>query len=185
MTIDLFKEEVTGEYQEYEATLNKDMLEKYTNQNIFNPIECSPPPASDIYSGDFIALIGFNGMGSMMSFAMGSTTSHTAIALWIKDGLNICESTGDGVQCSPYEEFLSRSPTCQMIHAPLSDEARARFNATAAFEWFQTVDGLAYGFHTLLWSWIDTETENFPCTAPDFTATDKSSCMTNEWAEVS
>ena len=187
VTIDLFKEEIEGGYYEREREMNKDMLEKYTHQNIFDPIEpgtCVLPPAEEVHSGDFFALIGFDGMGSMMSFAMGSTTSHTTVALWIDGELNICESTGDGVQCNPYEFFLNRSDTCQMIHAPLSAASREKFNATAAYEWFKTVDGLAYGFHTLLWTWIDTETQNFPCTAPDFAATDKSSCMTAEWSEV-
>ena len=182
-TLSMFIPDITGKSPEVLTQMARDMLLKYTHQNVLDPIDpnqCKYPDPSEVHSGDFIGLIGLDGMGAMMSWAMGSTTSHTAVAMWIDGELNVCESTGDGVQCNSYEFFLNRYNKCQVILAPLSAESRARFNETAALEYFKTVDGLAYGYHTLLWTWIDTETDNFPCIAPDFQGT----CMTSEWSEV-
>lgn len=61
------------------------------------------------------------------------------------------------------------------VWAPLSDEHRSRFNETAAIEWFKTVEGLEYGYQTLLWGWIDTAMQNYPC-LPDDNYT--SNCLT-------
>jgi len=29
-----------------------------------------------------------------------------------------------------------------------------------------TVEGLNYGYHNMLWGWIDTIKDNYPCTPP-------------------
>jgi len=39
---------------------------------------------------------------------------------------------------------------------PLKEEARKKFNATAAWAWFNTIVDMPYGFHNFLWGWIDT-----------------------------
>ena len=61
-----------------------------------------------------------NGVRSMMSWAMGSTTSHTTVALWIENGLNICASTGDGVQCNSYSFFLEIYKKNHIVWVPRS-----------------------------------------------------------------
>lgn len=45
---------------------------------------------------------------------------------------------------------------------PLSPEYREKFNETAAIEWFRSVEGLPYGYHNFLFSWIDTPEGNLP-----------------------
>jgi hypothetical protein len=66
------------------------------------------------------------------------------------------------------------------VHVPLSDDARAAFNESAALAWFETVEGLEYGYQNLLWGWIDTADDgNFPCLPPDYA----SSCLTFEVLE--
>jgi hypothetical protein len=49
---------------------------------------------------------------------------------------------------------------------PLSDEMRAKFNETAAIEWFYKVEGLPYGYHNFLYGWIDTPEDNLPKVLP-------------------
>ena len=45
---------------------------------------------------------------------------------------------------------------------PLSAAARKRFNETAAAQWFLTeAEGLPYGFHNLLFGWMDTPEGNY------------------------
>jgi hypothetical protein len=49
---------------------------------------------------------------------------------------------------------------------PLSPEARAKFNETAAIEFFKETEGLPYGYHNFLFGWIDTEYNNLPPLVP-------------------
>jgi len=45
---------------------------------------------------------------------------------------------------------------------PLSAESRAKFNETAAQEFFYRTEGLPYGYHNFLYGWIDTPDQNMP-----------------------
>ena len=49
---------------------------------------------------------------------------------------------------------------------PLSPEARAKFNETAAQEFFFQTEGLPYGYHNFLFGWVDTEIHNWPPLLP-------------------
>lgn len=49
-----------------------------------------------------------------------------------------------------------------VTYMPLSDENREKFNETAAQEEFYRLEGLPYGYHTFIYSWIDTAEDNFP-----------------------
>ena len=49
---------------------------------------------------------------------------------------------------------------------PLSAEARANFNETAAVEFFHSTVGHPYGYHNFLFGWIDTPTQNYPPLLP-------------------
>ncbi len=48
----------------------------------------------------------------------------------------------------------------------MSPEARARFNETAAQEFFNQTYGLPYGYHNFLFGWIDTAEDNWPPLLP-------------------
>jgi hypothetical protein len=56
-----------------------------------------------------------------------------------------------------------------VVWAPLSAASRAKFNETAAIAAFKQLEGLDYGYHNMLWSWIDTIKDNYPCVAPTYT----------------
>lgn len=45
---------------------------------------------------------------------------------------------------------------------PLHPDMRARFNETAAWEYALSMAGKPYGFHNLIFSWIDTMRDNYP-----------------------
>ncbi|KAJ0720076.1 hypothetical protein HanOQP8_Chr08g0296451 [Helianthus annuus] len=45
---------------------------------------------------------------------------------------------------------------------PLHPELRAKFNESAAWEYAQSMIGLPYGYHNLIFSWIDTIDGNYP-----------------------
>jgi hypothetical protein len=119
-----------------------------------------------------------DGLDPMLAWAMGSSTGHVTMAMWIDDELYVCESTTkdphwptNGVQKTPYKQWLAQTKAAgqNVVHAPLSAEARARFNESAALEFFESQEGYDYGFHTLLWGWLDTNEGNYPCLPPDWT----------------
>jgi hypothetical protein len=49
---------------------------------------------------------------------------------------------------------------------PLRPEIRAKWNETSAREWFDRVEGLPYGYHNFLYSWVDTAEDNWPALLP-------------------
>lgn len=81
----------------------------------------------------------------------------------------MCESTADSaywptdhIQKTPYQQWLTQvnAADFQVVWAPLSEEARANYNETAAVEFFKSVEGLDYGYMTMLWGWLDTPKGN-------------------------
>jgi len=53
-----------------------------------------------------------------------------------------------------------------VAHLPLSADSRAKFNETAAIEFFLEMEGLPYGYHNFLFGWIDTAEQNLPPLMP-------------------
>ena len=49
----------------------------------------------------------------------------------------------------------------------MKDELRAKWNDTAAMEFFKSVEGLPFGYHTFLWGWLDTPQDNLPPLIPN------------------
>ena len=45
---------------------------------------------------------------------------------------------------------------------PLHPDVRAKFNETAAWEYALSMNGKPYGYHNLIFSWIDTLDGNYP-----------------------
>jgi hypothetical protein len=44
-----------------------------------------------------------------------------------------------------------------VVYLPLRADMAAKFNATAAYQWFLQHEGHDYGFENLLWGWQDNE----------------------------
>jgi len=177
-TAALFQSEGTLPVSDETAARNLDFLAKYAGITMPNRTTQEVIlDESQINSGDFLGVMRLDGMDPMMAWAMGSTTGHTTVAMWIDSELYICESTTNGtywptngVQKTPYRTWLAQAKAAgyNVVHAPMSAEARKTFNASAALEWFSTVEGLDYGFHNLLFGWIDTVGGNYPCLPPDW-----------------
>lgn len=45
---------------------------------------------------------------------------------------------------------------------PLSAHSLRKFDVEAAREWFFQTEGLPYGYHNLIFSWLNTERDNLP-----------------------
>jgi hypothetical protein len=132
-----------------------------------------------IQSGDFFGVIRLDGLDPMLAWAMGSTTGHTTVALRDDKGvLYVAESTAkdsywptNGIQITPFDQWIKQAIAADynVVWAPLSAAARSKFDVAKAWKFFQTWEGFDYGYHTLLWGWIDTLKDNYPCLPPDFT----------------
>jgi len=127
---------------------------------------------SYIESGDYFAIRRLSGIGPIIMLGTGAHTDHTAIAQWIDGQLYVCESTGEtyywpppwGIIKTPYHQWIQQAIRAdfEVSILKLSPAARARYNVTAALKWFQSVEGLPYGYHNFFFGWIDTTKDNYP-----------------------
>jgi hypothetical protein len=127
---------------------------------------------SQIHSGDFLAILRISGLETMQVWATGARTGHTAVAMRDDDGeLWVMESTDKtnywpvpNIQKTRWEEWIAMAERAQYNVAllPLSDDSRSKFDASAALEFFLSVEGLPYGYHNFIWGWVDTEQGNWP-----------------------
>jgi hypothetical protein len=179
-TVLLFEPEIIGPETPWEFDkMNVDFIRAYANFSF--PERIGSPEinldASQIKSGDFIGVTRMDGLDPMIIWGMGGTTGHTTVALWFDDGLYITESQvnssywpTNNIQRTPYLQWIkqAREADYNFVHVPLSDEASAKFNLTAAQNLFYELEGTPYGYHNFLFGWIDTFTGNFPCLPPDY-----------------
>jgi hypothetical protein len=129
-------------------------------------------------SGDALFVQRPDGLDPIIGWAEGGTPGHTTIAMRDDAGvLHICESTAkdaywplNGIQCHKWEDWWQLAARAQynVVLLPLSAESRAKFNRSAAWDWFHKTEGLDYGYSTMLFGWLDTALENSPCLPPDF-----------------
>ena len=85
------------------------------------------------------------------------------------------------MQRTPYRTWLGWAEAAgyNVLYIPLRPDIASRYDATAALAWFEGVEGLAYGYHAMLWGWVDTLEENYPCLPPDY-----GRCLEWEFLEV-
>eukprot|EP01097_Dermamoeba_algensis_P000742 TRINITY_DN1261_c0_g1_i7.p1 TRINITY_DN1261_c0_g1~~TRINITY_DN1261_c0_g1_i7.p1 ORF type:complete len:600 (-),score=151.32 TRINITY_DN1261_c0_g1_i7:101-1849(-) len=156
---------------------NLNFLSSYAGLNLEKrTITDVPLNESEIHSGDFFGVLRLDGLDPMLAWGMGAGTGHTTVALWIDGALYICESTTkskywptDGIQKTPYQQWIkqAKAASYNVVHLPLSAEARAKFDEKKAVEWFHSKAlGLPYGFHNMLFTWLDTAKDNLPCLPP-------------------
>lgn len=69
-----------------------------------------------------------------------------------------------GIQMTPFSQWIewAQNASYNMVHLPLKADVAAKFNETAVYEWFKTVEGMPYGYHNFMFGWIDTVSENYP-----------------------
>jgi hypothetical protein len=129
---------------------------------------------SNIKSGDFFAVTRLDGLDPIIMYGSGSHSGHSVMALWIDGELNIVESQDGwywpkhGIQRNKFSQWIEWAKNCDfhVTHMPLNAEARAKFNETAAIEFFLGTEGLPYGYHNFLFGWIDTPEDNWPPLLP-------------------
>ena len=127
-----------------------------------------------INSGDFISILRLDGLDPIIMYGSGSHAGHSVMALRMDGELYIVESQGAwywpqaGIQKTPYKQWIQWASNADFnaVHMPFSAEARAKFNESAAIEFFKYTEGLPYGYHNFLFGWIDTPEDNLPPLIP-------------------
>jgi len=111
-----------------------------------------------------MAVLRLDGLDPMIMYGTGSHSGHSVMALRMDGELYIVESQDAPywpvarIQRTLFRDWLMYAENADFHVAwlPLSEERRAVFNETAAIEKFYELEGLPYGFHTFLSTWVDT-----------------------------
>lgn len=127
-----------------------------------------------IQSGDFLAIMRLDGVDPIIMYGSGTHAGHSVMALRFDDGLYIIESQDGwywprhGIQRNKFSQWVqwAKNADFHVAHLPLNAEARAKFNETAAREFFLQTEGLPYGYHNFLFGWVDTPQDNLPPLVP-------------------
>jgi len=124
----------------------------------------------EIHDGDFITIVRLDGLDEIIMYGTGSHSGHSVVVLTL-DGEKYVVESQDGwywpkmhIQRTPWKQWMQWAENADFNAAilPLKDEYRAKFNQTAAESWFKWMEGYPYGYHNMLYSWIDTPEKNWP-----------------------
>ena len=133
---------------------------------------------SDLRAGDYLAILRLDGIDPLIMWGTGGHTGHTAVLLEFDDGFYVCESTDTleansslqywpppyGIIRTPYKQWVKQAEAADYIVAllRLSPERQQQFDNDKAVAWFKTVEGMPYGWHNFIYSFMDTIYDNLP-----------------------
>ncbi|KAJ1482286.1 hypothetical protein T484DRAFT_2667504 [Baffinella frigidus] len=156
------------------ADRNRKFLQLYANIDM-PPLPAKPATLDEalVKSGDFFGIVRLDGLDPLIMWGTGSHLGHTAIALRdpADDALYMCESQSksnywptDRIQCNHFASWMALAAAADynVVFMPLNPEARAAFDAAAAWKERTSLLGVLYGFPNMLFGWIDTPSSNFP-----------------------
>ena len=161
---------------EYMEKANVDFLERFVNVKLRKRREqygniVLDIDEKEIKTGDFVSIFRLDGLDPMIMMGTGSHAGHSAVACWIDGELYILESQDGwywpkrGIQRNKWSIWKEWAHNADFHVAilPLKEEYRNKLNVEKALKWFtEEVEGLNYGYHNFLFSWIDTEHDNMP-----------------------
>lgn len=132
----------------------------------------------EIHSGDFLAVSKirgrWGGFETLEKWVTGAYAGHTAVCLrdsegklWVGESGHENDEGQDIIAILPWDEWWDfevnkddSNPHIALL--PLHPDMRAKFNETAAWEYALSMDGKPYGYHNMIFSWIDTRSGNYP-----------------------
>jgi hypothetical protein len=130
-----------------------------------------------IQSGDFLAIMRLDGLDPIIMYGSGTHAGHSTMAIRDEAGeLYIIESQDawywpvHNIQKNKFSDWIqyAQNADFHVVHMPMTAEARAKFNVTAAWEFFNATEGNPYGYHNFLFGWIDTAEDNWPPLLPSY-----------------
>jgi len=126
---------------------------------------------SMIKSGDFLLISRFDGIDQLIMIGAGGRSGHSAVCTWMNGELYVVESQSgwywprSGIQKNKWEDWIqwAYNADFNVVLLPLREEYRNKFDVDKANAWFENeVEGLPYGYHNFIFTWIDTPRNNFP-----------------------
>ncbi|KAK9113931.1 hypothetical protein Syun_020728 [Stephania yunnanensis] len=131
----------------------------------------------DVDSGDFLAVSKirgrWGGFETLEKWVTGAFAGHTAVCLrdeagklWVAESGHENEKGEEIIVTIPWEEWwelsLKDDSNPHIALLPLHPDLRAKFNNTAAWAYARSMSGKPYGYHNMIFSWIDTVADNYP-----------------------
>ncbi|KAK4785543.1 hypothetical protein SAY86_002232 [Trapa natans] len=131
----------------------------------------------DVHSGDFLAVSKirgrWGGFETLEKWVTGAFAGHTAVCLkdesgnlWVGESGHENEKGEEIMVVILWEEWwelaLKDNSNPHIALLPLHPDLRAKFNSTAAWEFARSMSGKPYGYHNMIFSWIDTVEDNYP-----------------------
>ncbi|GAB4839902.1 hypothetical protein Ancab_020611 [Ancistrocladus abbreviatus] len=131
----------------------------------------------DVQSGDFLAVSKirgrWGGFETLEKWVTGAFAGHTAVCLkdefgnlWVGESGHENEQGEEIIVVIPWDEWwelaLKDDSNQHIALLPLHPDLRARFNSTAAWKYARSMSGKPYGYHNMIFSWIDTIGDNYP-----------------------
>jgi len=84
--------------------------------------------------------------------------------------LYIVESCEHGIEKTPWAQYnqllKDADDHYQLLWVPLNEENRKKWNNQAAIDFFRICEGMPYGFHNFMYTWIDTPFDNLQAVIP-------------------
>ena len=124
-----------------------------------------------IKSGDAIVISRLDGLDPLIMIGSGGRTGHTCVCSWMDGELYVLESQDawywprHGIQKNKWDDWIqwAHNADFNAVLLPLKEEYRQKLDVEKANTWFNNeIEGLPYGYHNFIFTWIDTTTKNFP-----------------------
>ncbi|KAK2362090.1 inositol-1,4,5-trisphosphate 5-phosphatase [Trifolium repens] len=105
----------------------------------------------------------WGGFETLEKWVTGSFAGHTAVCLKDEMGnLWVGEPGHDNGKVEWWELALKVGSNPHIALLPLHPILRVNFNSTAAWECARNMSGKPYGYHNMIFSWIETIAGNCP-----------------------
>ena len=124
-----------------------------------------------VKNGDAIVISRLDGLDPMIMIGSGGKTGHTCVCSWIDGELYVLESQDawywprGGIQKNKWDDWIqwAYNADYNAVLLPLKEEYRQKLDVEKANLWFENeIEGLPYGYHNFIFTWIDTTSKNFP-----------------------
>jgi hypothetical protein len=165
---------ITSPITEADSASNYDFLARYANMS--KPVRAVHNVTLDpalFNSGDILFIFRADGLASLESWGTGATTSHTVVfmrseadgQLWVVESQsNGADWPIDRIQKNLWADWQEMAATASYgyVWLPMAPAARANFNVTAAWAYFNQTEGQNYGFQDFAPTFFDTPYDNLP-----------------------
>ena len=159
-----------------ETTNNLDFIARYANVSMAPRPQATQVVTLDpsiFQSGDILYIMRIDGLATLEVWGTGAHTSHTVTflrddatgELWVVESQsNGADWPVDRVQKNLWEDWVKYAVDASYgyVWLPVAPHARALWNNTAAWEYFNSTEGINYGYQDFAVTFYDTLTDNLP-----------------------